>query len=447
MLDVIGNFFGSGGFIPHGHCYLWQPELVWLHVVSDSLIALAYYSIPVTLLYFVSKRQDLPFDWIFLLFGMFIVACGTTHIMDVWTLWHPTYWLSGTIKLITACVSLYTAAMLVPVVSKALTLPSPEQLEAANRNLEQEITERQQAETALRQSEARYRAIVEDQTELIIRYLPDSTTLFVNGAFCRYFGLTQDEMVGKSFEPRIYADDREKVAQQIQSMSSENPTITVENRVLVGEEIHWTQWNNRMIFDSQGRFVECQGVGRDITERKHREAMLQSIVEGVAAATGKNFCRCLVRELANAMQVRFAFIAELVDGDRDRARLLALWTGTDYSETFEYETQGTPCEHVVGRELAIFPSNVQACFPDDLWLKEAGIESYLAIPLFSATGAALGHLGVMHNQPLRPEISTEPILKILRLVLELNWSANKLRNSYRLPMPKCWPCLPRWTIW
>jgi hypothetical protein len=72
--------------------------------MSDALIAIAYYSIPITLVYFVRKRDDLPFNWIFLLFGAFIVACGTTHIMEIWTLWHPTYWLSGFIKAITALV-------------------------------------------------------------------------------------------------------------------------------------------------------------------------------------------------------------------------------------------------------------------------------------------------------------------------------------------------------
>ncbi|HEY9905038.1 MAG TPA: hybrid sensor histidine kinase/response regulator, partial [Candidatus Sericytochromatia bacterium] len=87
MLEVLKNLFTSRTFIPHGHCYLWKPELVWLHIMGDALIAIAYYSIPITLVYFVRKRVDLPFNWIFLLFGAFIVACGTTHVMEIWTLW------------------------------------------------------------------------------------------------------------------------------------------------------------------------------------------------------------------------------------------------------------------------------------------------------------------------------------------------------------------------
>ncbi|MBD0346577.1 MAG: hybrid sensor histidine kinase/response regulator, partial [Coleofasciculus sp. Co-bin14] len=105
MSELLQNFFASESFIPHGHCYLWKTDLVLLHVVSDSLIALSYYSIPLMLVYFVQKRRDVPFHGVFLLFGVFIIACGTGHLMDVWTLWHPVYWLSGFVKGITAIVS------------------------------------------------------------------------------------------------------------------------------------------------------------------------------------------------------------------------------------------------------------------------------------------------------------------------------------------------------
>ncbi|MBV8884556.1 MAG: ATP-binding protein [Chroococcidiopsidaceae cyanobacterium CP_BM_RX_35] len=149
MLEFWKNLFASSPFIPHGHCYLWQPELVWLHIISDSLITLAYYSIPLTLVCFVRQRKDLPFNWIFLLFGTFIIACGTTHLMEVWTLWHPTYWLSGLVKAITAVASLYTALELIPLVPKALALPSPAQLEFTNQELRHQIAARLQAEEAL----------------------------------------------------------------------------------------------------------------------------------------------------------------------------------------------------------------------------------------------------------------------------------------------------------
>jgi hypothetical protein len=132
MMEFLKKLFASD-FMAHGYCCLWKPEIVWLHVVSDALITLAHYSIPVTLVYFVRKRRDLPFNRMFLMFGAFILGCGTTHVLEVWTIWHGTYRLAGFIKLITAGLSVGTAVALVPLIPNALALPSPERLEAANR--------------------------------------------------------------------------------------------------------------------------------------------------------------------------------------------------------------------------------------------------------------------------------------------------------------------------
>src|ERR1700722_18715691 len=106
------SFFPSlseQNYIPHGVCLLWQPGLLWLHVLSDTVIALSYYTIPFALIWFVMKRHDLAFRGIFVLTGAFILACGTTHVMGIVTLWYPDYWLDGTIKLFTALVSIATA--------------------------------------------------------------------------------------------------------------------------------------------------------------------------------------------------------------------------------------------------------------------------------------------------------------------------------------------------
>src|SRR5260221_14422565 len=141
--------FLESDFLPHGHCYLWQPGLIALHVVSDAAIAGAYFMIPVALLYFVRKRADVPFRWMFVMFGAFIVACGTTHLMEVWTLWHPMYWLSGVVKAGTAVISLATAAALVPLIPEALSLPSRKELREANAALRAEVAERKRAEGRL----------------------------------------------------------------------------------------------------------------------------------------------------------------------------------------------------------------------------------------------------------------------------------------------------------
>ena len=107
---------------------MWVRNLICLHLVSDSLIALSYYSIPITLLYFAKKKINLPYKWVFLMFSAFIVACGTTHLMEVVTLYIPIYWVSGSIKAITALLSLTTAVALIPLVPKALALRGPLEL-------------------------------------------------------------------------------------------------------------------------------------------------------------------------------------------------------------------------------------------------------------------------------------------------------------------------------
>ena len=160
------TFFSSDGFMPHGFCYLWSPGVLWLHVVSDSLIALAYATIPVTLVYFIRKRKDLPFNWIFVCFGMFILACGATHAMDVWTLWHATYWLSGAVKVVTAAASMSTAILLVRLVPEALALPSPE-------TLRREVAERTVAEEALSRANRRLIEAQEEERTRIARELHD----------------------------------------------------------------------------------------------------------------------------------------------------------------------------------------------------------------------------------------------------------------------------------
>jgi PAS domain S-box-containing protein len=163
-MDFAKELLGPTNLLPHGFCLLWDTNLVWLHMVSDGIITLAYYSIPFGLVYFVRRRQDLAFHWIFLLFGIFIFACGTTHVMNIWTLWQPLYVLEGGIKLLTASASIATAIILVPLIPKALALPSPSQLTATNQTLLQQIHERERVEALLQRSNAELERRVQERT-------------------------------------------------------------------------------------------------------------------------------------------------------------------------------------------------------------------------------------------------------------------------------------------
>src|SRR3984893_8488015 len=138
MLSSLFQLLSVQNYIPHGVCLLWQPGLLWLHVLSDATIAIAYFTIPFALVYLISRREDLAFRGIFLLSGAFILACGTTHVMGVVTLWYPAYWLDGMVKLFTAVISIGTAVAMWRIMPEALALPSTAQLEQANRRLEHE---------------------------------------------------------------------------------------------------------------------------------------------------------------------------------------------------------------------------------------------------------------------------------------------------------------------
>jgi signal transduction histidine kinase/CheY-like chemotaxis protein len=157
----------SGGYAPHGYCLLWQPELIWTHVIADLLIAAAYFSIPLALVSLVRRRQDIEFGGVLWLFALFICACGSTHLMAVWNLWHGNYGIEAIIKALTAAASVPTAILLWPLINKALTIPSPGQLKLANAELAEtvrdrdgvlakltgEITQREHAEAALVQAQ------------------------------------------------------------------------------------------------------------------------------------------------------------------------------------------------------------------------------------------------------------------------------------------------------
>ena len=136
------------------------------------------------------------------------------------------------------------------------------------------------------------------------------------------------------------------------------------------------------------------------------------MLDGTSSATGEECFGALVRHLAAALQVRFAFMAELVDPAAQRVRLLSFWTGTDYGKRLEYSTKATPCEELVGGGLAYYSAGVQELFPDDLWLREMGIESYLAICLVDSSGAPCGFLGAMHDERMDESVPAEPILRI-----------------------------------
>ncbi len=157
-MSILDWLFDPSGLTAHGFCLSWAPGLVALHAGSDAIVALAYFSIPGALAAFAARRRDLQYTWVLYLFVAFILACGTTHLMSIVTLWIPSYGVEGLIKLITALLSIATAVLLWPLIPKLVALPSPKQLEGLNRELSARIVEQERTAKLLRESEARVSA-------------------------------------------------------------------------------------------------------------------------------------------------------------------------------------------------------------------------------------------------------------------------------------------------
>ena len=330
-------------FIPHGHCYLWKPNLVGLHLVSDALTGIAYYSIPCTLFYFVQKRKDVPFISVFLLFVAFIVFCGTTHLMSVWTLWHPAYWLSGGIKAMTAGISVYTAFRLIPVVPKALDLPSPAQLERINRQLQQEIAERKQAEEHLQELSARLNLAVESAALGIWEWDITQNNLIWDERMYELYGVKPEQFT-HSYEAwvgRLHPEDRMATTTAIQQALRGEKAFDAECRLMHPDgSIRYVQANALVQRNFRGEPQRMVGIHYDISDRKQAEASLRESEQRyatLAAAAPVGIFRTDAERLCTYVNDRWRQIAGLTaeaavgEGWRqglhpeDRDRLAAEW--------------------------------------------------------------------------------------------------------------------------
>jgi PAS domain S-box-containing protein len=286
-MEILEGLLGSSGFQPHGFCYQWNTALVWLHVLSDLLIALSYFAIPLILLHFIRKRRDLPFSWMFALFGVFIVACGTTHLMEVWNLWHADYWLAGAIKAVTAAASLPTAILLARIVPQALDLPNNQRWIQVNAALREEVRERRETELDLRISEANYRENAEllDLTHdaIFVRNLKAELVFWNKGAE-RLYGWTKEEVRGKTSHEllhTVFPIPLKEIEEKV--YASGNWEGELIHRQRNGEVvIVASRWALRM--DSSGKPTAILESNRDITQRRREEGKFRALLEAAPDA-------------------------------------------------------------------------------------------------------------------------------------------------------------------
>jgi PAS domain S-box-containing protein len=293
VLDFLAKLFDTSGFPPRWQCGDWTAGHGWLHILSDLGVWSAYFAIPCILIYFVLRRRDVPFPWIFWLFGAFILACGTTHLMEAIIFWQPLYRLAGVIKLATAVVSWVTVAALVPVIPKALAMPTPEQLE-------REVAARKQAESSLQQSngllerqleelrasEERFRLLVDGTRDHAIFMLdPTGRVISWNLGAERIKQYRAEDILGQHLS-HFYPPEDIRDGKPEQAVRAAAATGRYEEegwRVRKDGSRFWANVVITALCDQAGALRGFSKITRDMTERKQAEENARRLVEEASA--------------------------------------------------------------------------------------------------------------------------------------------------------------------
>ena len=318
MSDGPIGIFDTSGFLPHGICLLWQPELLALHVSSDVMTGLAYYSIPLALVYFIWKRRDVAFSWVFWLFATFILACGTTHFFSVWTLWNPDYGVEGVLKAATALVSVLTAVALWLLMPRALALPSPVELRVANAALQREIQER-------RQAEERYTGFFNNLAEslFVVAVRPDGQFVIdtINPAHARATGLDPASVCGRPVDETLPSELAAQVKERYSACVAAGRAIDYEETLDLPAGRR--TWHTVLVpvRDATANVVQLLGSARDITERK---ALQEELVQASKLATLGTLAAGMAHELSQPLNIIRIWaenaLSRLRDGDLDQGR-------------------------------------------------------------------------------------------------------------------------------
>ncbi|WP_440905866.1 response regulator [Catenovulum sp. SX2] len=196
MNSILDNLF-RGDFMPHGHCYLWTPEILWLNVLSDVVISLAYFTIPLAIYQFVKQRNDIQFKGVFTLFSLFILCCGITHLISIWVIWQGYYGIHGISKGATAIVSLATVIYILKAMPLALKLPTPAQLLDAQASANKEKLERVKLENINKQSFI-VRETIDASHVGMLAVDEQGMIHLANQTLCNMFDYTKDQLEGSS---------------------------------------------------------------------------------------------------------------------------------------------------------------------------------------------------------------------------------------------------------
>jgi PAS domain S-box-containing protein len=281
----------------------------------------------------------------------------------------------------------------------------------ANERLRQEIEERKRIEEALRNSERKYRALIDEASDSIVLSDTEGNVLDTNKRALELFGYSKDELVKKHVTELHPEQELEKTFTAFKESVQRGSGSLSDTKILRKD-------GKTVPVDITGSVIQygdqnvVQGFFRDITERKRAEEVVRNIAEGVSAETGEIFFQSLVRQLAHMLEVDYVLVGELIDLKEENVETVAVWAHRDIVDNFTYELANTPCQNVVGQALCSYPENVQEQFPLDQMLQEMNVECYVGVPLFDSLGRPLGIMAVLDGKPLENLEFVESTLRV-----------------------------------
>jgi len=290
-MNWLRAIFDDGSLMPHGYCLVWNPALMWLQAASDGLIGVAYYSIPVGLVYFIMRRRDVAFGWMFTLFAAFILLCGSTHFVEIWTLWHPDYAIQGMLKAATAAVSVVAAVSLWPILPKALALPSPAQLRLANDNLSREVEQRTRAVAELAREKDFTEFLINSTSECMATIDRDQIVRVWNPAIAEFSGISAAEAVGRpvfDVQPQLLGTIYEDAIRSVMTGRERVLEDEVAVPATATSRKRWVDARYSPIHDRDGHVIGCIIFVRDVTLRHEVEDTLRQAqkMEAIGQLTG-----------------------------------------------------------------------------------------------------------------------------------------------------------------
>ncbi|HBE16697.1 MAG TPA: PAS domain-containing sensor histidine kinase [Cyanobacteria bacterium UBA11149] len=317
MMEILLHFFIDNPLILQGYEYLWKPGLIWLNILSDLLIALSYYSIAISLIYLSRKQKDFSLNWILILAIALMVSCGTSYIIDLWTMWHQRNWISGAIAILTAILLISTAIVFIPILNKVIALLN---LKVGKGN---SITENGRScsdrdaiaeiEIELAKTNSLLTAVIDGIPDPIFIKDIHGRYLMVNSATIQVFRKPLAEVIGKNdldlFPPEI----GQKLMETDREIITTGIGKTFEEVLTGNDRITRTYLSSKTLHkDANGNIMGVLGIARDITDLKKAESALEKAkdeleiqVENRTAAL-TSACRQLQKEMAERQTVELA---------------------------------------------------------------------------------------------------------------------------------------------